>query len=203
MNKRAIDGMKTTYARYGTIIHDATLESDVYQHGKQVVERGLKSGLFTHDPKGNIALAVPNKDDTSYFIVLRADGTSVYATQDLALVDQRFEKYGMDKMIYIVGNEQDDYFKTLFQCFKGLDYPFAEQCHHLSYGMIELPNGKMKSRTGNVIDADNLIDDLHDLAYQEIKKRYPDLDDHVAHERAEAIALSAINFFMIKTDPAK
>jgi arginyl-tRNA synthetase len=95
----------------------------------------------------------------------------------------------MDKMVYVVGNEQDDYFRALFKCFKGLGYPFADQCHHLSYGMIELPNGKMKSRTGNVVDADELIEDLHQTSFEEIKKRYPDLDDSTAHERAEQIAL--------------
>ncbi len=204
MNTRAIDGMKETYKRYGTHIDDATLESDVYTDGKDVAEKGLSQGIFVRDPKGNIALPLPvNEDETSYFVVLRSDGTTLYATQDLALVDHRFKTYNMDKMVYIVGNEQDDYFRALFKCFKGLNYPFAEQCHHLSYGMIELPNGKMKSRTGNVIDADNLIDELHQTSYEEIKKRYPDLDDNQAHERAEKIAFGAINFFMLKIDPAK
>ena len=204
MNTRALDGMKETYTRYGTHIDDATFESDVYQDGKQVAELGLVKGIFVRDPKGNIALPLPiNNDEMSYFVVLRADGTTLYATQDLALVDTRAKKYHMDKMVYIVGNEQDDYFKALFKCFQGLEYPFASQCHHLSYGMIELPNGKMKSRTGNVIDADNLIEELHTLAFQEIKNRYPDLDDGTAHDRAEKIALGAINFFMIKIDAAK
>ena len=204
MNTRAIQGMRETYTRYGTHIDDATFESDVYQDGKQVAEQGLEKDVFVHDPKGNIALPLPiNEDKTSYFVVLRADGTTLYATQDLALVDKRFKTYHMDKMVYVVGNEQDDYFKALFKCFKALEYPFADQCHHLSYGMIELPNGKMKSRTGNVVDADNLIDDLHTVAFQEITTRYPDLDERTAHERAEKIAIGAINFFMIKTDPAK
>jgi len=204
MNTRAIDGMKQTYTRYGTHIDDATLESDVYTDGKDVAEKGLAQGVFVRDPKGNIALPLPvNEDETSYFVVLRSDGTTLYATQDLALVDHRFKTYNMDKMVYIVGNEQDDYFRALFKCFKGLNYPFAEQCHHLSYGMIELPNGKMKSRTGNVIDADNLIDELHQTSFEEIKKRYPDLDESEAHTRAEKIAFGAINFFMLKIDPAK
>lgn len=204
MNKRAIDGMRETYTRYGTHIDDATLESDVYTDGKEVAEQGLAKWVFVRDPKGNIALPLPiNEDETSYFVVLRADGTTLYATQDLALVDHRFKTYNMNKMVYIVGNEQDDYFRALFKCFKWLNYPFADQCHHLSYGMIELPNGKMKSRTGNVIDADNLIDELHQTSFEEIKKRYPDLDDTQAHERAEKIAFGAINFFMLKIDPAK
>ncbi len=204
MNTRAIDGMRETYQRYGTHIDDATLESDVYTDGKQVAQRWLEKWVFVKDPKWNIALPLPiNEDETSYFVVLRADGTTLYATQDLALVDKRFQTYNMDKMVYIVGNEQDDYFRALFKCFKWLEYPFADQCHHLSYGMIELPNGKMKSRTGNVIDADNLIEELHQTSFEEIKKRYPDLDDSTAHERAEKIALWAINFFMLKIDPAK
>ena len=204
MNTRAIDGMRETYKRYGTHIDDATLESDVYTDGKQVAQRGLEKWVFVRDAFWNIALPLPiNEDMTSYFVVLRADGTTLYATQDLALVDKRFQTYKMNKMIYIVGNEQDDYFRALFKCFKWLEYPFADQCHHLSYGMIELPNGKMKSRTGNVIDADNLIEELHQTSFEEIKKRYPDLDDSTAHERAEKIALGAINFFMLKIDPAK
>ncbi len=204
MNKRAIDGMRETYIRYGTHIDDATLESDVYQDGKQIVESWLEQWVFVRDPKNNIALPLPiNEEETSYFVVLRSDGTTLYATQDLALIDKRFQTYHMDKMVYVVGNEQDDYFKALFKCFKALDYPFASQCHHLSYGMIELPSGKMKSRTGNVVDADNLIDELHQVSFQEIQSRYPDLDDSIAHKRAEKIALGAINFFMIKTDPAK
>lgn len=204
MNARAIDGMAETYKRYGTHIDDATLESNVYMNGKDVAERGLKSWVFVHDPKGNIALPISTNDDKmSYFVVLRADGTTLYATQDLALVDARFQKYQMDKMVYVVGNEQDDYFRALFKCFKGLWYPFADQCYHLSYGMIELPNGKMKSRTGNVVDADELIEDLHQTSFEEIKKRYPDLDDVTAHTRAEQIALWAINFYMLKIDPAK
>lgn len=204
MNARAIDGMAETYKRYSTHIDDATLESNVYMNGKDVAERGLKSWVFVHDPKGNIALPIPTNDDKmSYFVVLRADGTTLYATQDLALVDARFQKYKMDKMVYVVGNEQDDYFRALFKCFKGLWYPFADQCYHLSYGMIELPNGKMKSRTGNVVDADELIEDLHQTSFEEIKKRYPDLDDVTAHTRAEQIALWAINFYMLKIDPAK
>lgn len=204
MNTRAIDGMAETYKRYGTHIDDATLESNVYMNGKDVAERGLKSWVFVHDPKGNIALPIPTNDDKmSYFVVLRSDGTTLYATQDLALVDARFQTYQMDKMVYVVGNEQDDYFRALFKCFKGLWYPFADQCYHLSYGMIELPNGKMKSRTGNVVDADELIEDLHQTSFEEIKKRYPDLDDVTAHTRAEQIALWAINFYMLKIDPAK
>ncbi len=204
MNTRAISWMRETYKRYGTHIDDATLESDVYNDGKQVAEKGLVTWVFVHDPKGNIALPLPiNEEETSYFVVLRADGTTLYSTQDLALVDHRFKTYHMDKMVYIVGNEQDDYFKALFKCFQGLEYPFADQCHHLSYGMIELPNGKMKSRTGNVIDADNLIEELHERSVEELQKRYPDLDESEAHQRAEQIALWAINFFMLRIDAAK
>ena len=204
MNARAIQGIRETYSRYKTHIDEATLESDVYKDGKYIAEQGLKKGVFVRDPKGNIALPLPiNEDELSYFVVLRSDGTALYSTQDLALVDKRFKSYKMDKMVYVVGNEQDDYFKALFKCFQWLDYPFANQCHHLSYGMIELPNGKMKSRTGNVIDADNLIEDLHNLAFQEITKRYPELPNTIAHQRAELIALGAINFFMIKIDASK
>lgn len=119
MNTRAIDGMRETYVRYGTQIDDATFESDVYTNGKGIAEKGLSQGVFVRDPKGNIALPLPiNDEEMGYFVVLRADGTTLYATQDLALVDERFQKYHMNKMIYVVGNEQDDYFRALFKCFQ-------------------------------------------------------------------------------------
>ena len=119
MNARAIQGIRETYSRYKTHIDEATLESDVYKDGKYIAEQGLKKGVFVRDPKGNIALPLPiNEDELSYFVVLRSDGTALYSTQDLALVDKRFKSYKMDKMVYVVGNEQDDYFKALFKCFQ-------------------------------------------------------------------------------------
>lgn len=204
MNTRASDGFKTTYARYGTRIDQHYYESDIYQEGKVIILDALEKGIFVRDPKGNIAFPLEKKDgEIGYFVVLRADGTAVYATQDIALAAQREADYHMDRMVYVVGNEQEDYFKTLFAVIKALDYPFADQCHHLSYGMIALPDGKMKSRTGNVVDADDLAADMHEQAATVLRERYPDLSAEEIATKAEAIAMAGIKFFMIKYEVAK
>lgn len=204
MNTRASDGFKTTYARYGTRIDQHYYESDIYQEGKVIILDALEKGIFVRDPKGNIAFPLEKKDgEIGYFVVLRADGTAVYATQDIALAAQREADYHMDRMVYVVGNEQEDYFKTLFAVIKALDYPFADQCHHLSYGMIALPDGKMKSRTGNVVDADDLAADMHEQAATVLRERYPDLSTEEIATKAEAIAMAGIKFFMIKYEVAK
>lgn len=204
MNKRASDGFKTTYARYGTRIDQHYYESDIYEQGKTIILDALDKGIFVRDPKGNIAFPLEKKDgEMGYFVVLRADGTAVYATQDIALAAQREADYHMDRMVYVVGNEQEDYFKTLFAVIKALNYPFADQCHHLSYGMIALPDGKMKSRTGNVVDADDLASDMHEQAATVLRERYPDLSTEEIATKAEAIAMAGIKFFMIKYEVAK
>ena len=204
MNKRASDGFKTTYARYGTRIDQHYYESDIYEQGKSIILEALDKGIFVRDPKGNIAFPLEKKDgEMGYFVVLRADGTAVYATQDIALAAQREADYHMDRMVYVVGNEQEDYFKTLFSVIKALQYPFADQCHHLSYGMIALPDGKMKSRTGNVVDADDLAQDMHEQSAIVLRERYSDLSPEEIATKAESIAMAAIKFFMIKYEVAK
>lgn len=204
MNTRASDGFTTTYTRYGTRIDQHYYESDIYQEGKVIILDALERGIFVRDPKGNIAFPLEKKDgEMGYFVVLRADGTAVYATQDIALAAQREADYHMDRMVYVVGNEQEDYFKTLFAVIKALQYPFADQCHHLSYGMIALPDGKMKSRTGNVVDADDLAADMHEQAATVLRERYPDLSTEEISTKAEAIAMAGIKFFMIKYEVAK
>jgi len=204
MNTRATEGFKNTYARYGTRIDQQYYESDIYLEGKTIILDALEKGIFVRDPKGNIAFPVEKKDgEMSYFVVLRADGTAVYATQDIALAAQREADYHMDRMVYIVGNEQEIYFRTLFSVIKALNYPFADQCHHLSYGMIALPDGKMKSRTGNVIDADDLAQDMHTQAASVLRERYPDLPDAERKQKSEAIAMAGIKFFMLKYEVAK
>ena len=204
MNTRATEWFKTTYARYGTRIDQHYYESDIYLEGKSIILEALDKGIFVRDPKGNVAFPVEKKDgEMSYFVVLRADGTAVYATQDIALAAQREADYHMDRMVYIVGNEQEEYFRTLFAVIKALNYPFADQCHHLSYGMIALPDGKMKSRTGNVIDADDLAHDMHSQAARVLRERYPDLPEAERQQKSEAIAMAGIKFFMLKYEVAK
>jgi len=198
MNDFAIKGMLETYKRYGTKIDKAYYESDHYKKGKEIVEENLNK-IFKKDEKGNIFFSSNNVEKK---ILLRADGTSVYITQDISLGKIRYNDYEMDEMIYVVGSEQIDHFKTLFEIFEKLDYPFKKGCYHLAYGMVYLPDGKMKSREGNVVDADTLADEVKQTAFEKIKERHA-IDNEKASERAERIGISAIKFFMLKYDSKK
>lgn len=200
MNKRCLDGHASTYARYGTTIEKTYFESDHYLKGKDLVLQWVEQWIFYPNEKGNIVADLSNEQEK---VVLRSDGTSIYLTQDLALGKVRYEDYHMDRMIYVVGNEQNDHFKSLFEIFGKLDYDFADQCHHLSYGMIALPDGKMKSRKGNVVDADNLADDMTAVCIDLLTERYPDLDAWEIQRRASIIAMAAIKMFVLKYDASK
>lgn len=200
MNTWCLDGHAQTYARYGTVIDKTYLESDHYLKGKDLVLKWLEQWLFRKNEKWNIVADMANEQEKT---ILRSDGTSIYITQDLALGQIRYQDYHMDRMIYVVGNEQNDHFKALFELFSRLWYSFANQCYHLSYGMIELPDGKMKSRKGNVVDADNLIDDMHAKCVELLAERHSDLDEVELHRRAEIIAMAAIKLFVLKYDASK
>lgn len=201
MNSWALKGMRETYKRLGFRIDKPYYESDHYLEGVAIVHQGLKKGIFKKDEKGNI-FADLQSDGLGKKVVLRGDGTSIYTTQDLALAKKRYRDYKMDRMIYVIGSEQLYNFKTLFKIFSLLKFPFAEECKHLPVGMVNLPSGKMKSREGKVVDADHLIDEVASLAKKEIARRekIPKKDhDHVA----EAIALGAIKYFILKFDSVK
>ncbi|MCM2325150.1 MAG: arginine--tRNA ligase [Candidatus Woesearchaeota archaeon] len=200
MNTWAISGIQETYKRYGVKMDKPYFESDHYMKSKDVVQEGVRTGLFKKDEKGNIYYS---DDEIEKKIVLRADGTSIYITQDIILGKLRFDDWHMHKMIYIVANEQSHHFKVLFRLFERLGYPFAKGCYHLAYGMVYLPEGKMKSREGTVVDADNLADDMKEAAREEIKKRFPGLDEKEVDRRAEAIGMSSIKFFILKFDALK
>lgn len=200
MNRWCLDGHAQTYARYGTMIDKTYLESDHYLKGKDLVLKWLEQWLFRKNEKWNIVADLSNEQEKT---ILRADGTSIYITQDLALGQIRYQDYHMDRMIYVVGNEQNDHFKALFELFGRLGYAFADQCYHLSYGMIELPDGKMKSRKGNVVDGDMLIDDMHAKCVELLAERHSDLDEIELHRRAEIIAMAAIKLFVLKYDASK
>jgi arginyl-tRNA synthetase len=203
MNKWALNGMKETYKTFGTIFDEWFYESEMFekQLGKKIIEEGLKKKIFKQEDNGAIIAVLepelPNK------VLLRGDQTSLYATNDLGITQEKFEKYTIDKSIWVVANEQDLYFKQLFSIFKKLDRKWADSCYHLSYGYVSLPSGRMKSREGTVADADDLIEEMKKLALVEIKKRYPKLSDKKAGERALAISLAAIKFFLLKNDAKK
>ncbi|MFH0876413.1 MAG: arginine--tRNA ligase [archaeon] len=202
MNDWAVSGFKETYERYGVKMDKAYHESDHYMKGKELALEGLKKGIFEKDDKGNIIVDL-EKEGLGKKVVLRADGTSIYITQDLVLAKLRLLDYSMNKLIYVVGNEQIHHFQSLFKIFELFEFPFAKDCFHLAYGMINLPEGKMKSRVGKVVDADDLADEMHSIAKEEIKKRFPDLSENELVARAEQIGLSAIKFFILKYDPMK
>ena len=202
MNKWALDGIFETYKRYGVDMEKPYAESDHYAKGRTVALQGLKKKVFEKDEAGNVIVDL-EKYKLGKKVILRADGTSVYMTQDLILANLRKSDYKVHKMIYIVGYPQIYHFQVLFKIFELLKYPFAKDCYHLPYGMINLPEGKMKSREGKVVDADNLAEDMKFSAAKEIKKIYKKISKKELDNRAEAIGMAAIKFFILKYDSLK
>jgi len=202
MNKWAFDGFKETYKTFNMSFDKEYYESESYTHGKDIVQDGLKKGIFEKDEDGAIIINLEN-EGLDKKVLLRADGTSVYVTQDIYLAKKKYEDFKYDKSIYVVGNEQAYHFQVLFKILKKLKFNSADGCYHFSYGMIALPEGRMKSREGTVVDADTLIEEVISLAIEEIQKRHGSLDKKEIAERAKKIAMAAILFFILKYDPKK
>ncbi len=205
MNKWAIDGMKETYNTFGTRFDEWFFESDFFEQqlGQKIIEEGLKKGIFVREDNGAI-IALLEDVGLQDKVLLRGDGSSLYATNDLGLTQNKFEKFGLDKSYWVVANEQDLYFKQLFAIFEKLGRKWAKQCYHLSYGYVSLPEGKMKSREGTVVDADDLIKEVKGLALKELTYyRYKDLSASEREKRALIIALGAIKFYLLKNDARK
>jgi len=200
MNKWAVDGFKETYNELGFKVDKPYYESQHYKEGKKLVMDGFRKKLFKKDEKGNIVIDL-NKEKLGDKVLLREDGTSVYVTQDMSLVIRRYKDFKMDEMIYVVGNEQIYHFKVLFSILEKMKLKFAKNCYHLAYGMVNLPEGKMKSREGSVVDADDLIKEMIELASKEIKKRYKKISKKEIEERARIIGLGALRFFILRVDP--
>lgn len=199
MNKWALDGFNETYKTFG-IKHDVEFfESKIYQKGKDIIMQGVKDRIFQQKKRDKtvfIKLGKPLGEK----ILLRADGTSVYITQDLHLAKLKFDKYNLDKSIYVVGNEQNYHFDVLFTILKKLG--FEKEMHHLSYGMVNLPSGKMKSREGTVVDADDLIEKVQNLVKKELISREK-ISKRELEKRSLVIALSAIKYLLLKVDIKK
>lgn len=202
MREWCAKGFAESYKNFGVEIKKAYYESDHYEKGKEIVVENEKKGLFKKDDDGSIFVDFKDKS-LGKKILLRADGTSIYITQDIYLGKLRFEDWKMDRMIYIVGNEQIHHFKVLFEIFKMLKFPFAKKCFHLAYGMVSVPGGKLKSREGATVDADNFLIDMLALAKKEVKERYTDLSEDEINTRADIIGRGALNFFMMKFDAMK
>ncbi len=204
MNHWVYDGFDVTYKALGIDFDKIYYESNTYILGKKFVLEGLEKGILIKKEDGSI-WADLTEDGLDQKILLRADGTSVYMTQDIGTAHQRFEEYQFDKHIYVVGNEQNYHFQVLKIVLKKLGYDWADRIEHLSYGMVELPEGKMKSREGTVVDADDLIAEMIDTA-RETSQDLGKLDDYNQTEKEEVyktIALGALKYYMLKVDPKK
>ncbi|MHA1350800.1 MAG: arginine--tRNA ligase, partial [Promethearchaeota archaeon] len=199
MNLWAFDGFKETYKSLKISFDKEYFESDIYWKGKEKVLDGLKQGIFNKTDDGAIIAHLKEKFNLPDKILMRKDGTSLYVTQDIFLAYQKKEDFDYDKSIYVVANEQDLYFKQLFAVLDMIG--FKEDKFHLSYGMVNLPEGKMKSREGIIVDADNIIEKMQTLAYKEVNKRYPNLIENLKKERAAAIGSAALAFFILKFNP--
>ncbi len=205
MNGWVYEGFEETYENLGVDFDRLYYESDTYLLGKDVVADGLEKGVFFKKDDGStwIDLTADGLDEK---IVLRSDGTSVYMTQDLGTALQRVKDYpDISGMVYTVGNEQDYHFKVLFQILKKLGYSWADQLFHLSYGMVDLPSGKMKSREGTVVDADDLVDEMTRTA-EEISSELGKLEGYTPAEKEKLyriIGLGALKYFILKVDPKK
>ncbi|MFV0220325.1 arginine--tRNA ligase [Empedobacter falsenii] len=205
MNGWVYDGFAKTYKRLGVAFDEYLYESNTYILGKDIVEEGLNKGVFYKREDGSvwIDLTAEGLDEK---LVLRSDGTSVYITQDLGTAVERFKNNPtLEELTYVVGNEQDYHFKVLFLILKKLGYSWADALHHLSYGMVDLPNGKMKSREGTVVDADELMEDVY-ITAKEISEELGKLDGLSEDEKAElyeTIAMGALKYYILKVDPKK
>ena len=205
MNGWVYEGFEETYKKIGVDFDSYYYESDTYLLGKDNIEEGLKNGVFYRKEDGSVWCDL-TADGLDEKIVLRSDGTAVYMTQDIGTAIQRVKDHpDVNGMIYTVGNEQDYHFKVLFLILKKLGYSWAENLYHLSYGMVDLPSGKMKSREGTVVDADDLVDEMVDTA-RAISEELGKIDDLSTEEKAELykiIGLGALKYYILKVDPKK
>ncbi len=204
MNQWVFDGFEKTYEKLGVDFDKNYYESNTYLLGKDVVDEGLEKGVFYKKEDGSvwIDLTAEGLDEK---IVLRSDGTAVYMTQDLGTALQRVQDFAINGMVYTVGNEQDYHFKVLFLILKKLGYEWAENLYHLSYGMVDLPSGKMKSREGTVVDADDLIEEMVATA-KDLSEELGKLEGYSKAEKEElyrVIGIGALKYYILKVDPRK
>ncbi len=205
MNEWVYAGFDETYQRMGVSFDKIYYESNTYLEGKSEVEKGLAAGQFYRREDGSV-WADLTKDGLDEKLLLRSDGTSVYMTQDIGTAKLRFRDYPIDKMVYVVGNEQEYHFKVLSILLDRLGFPFGRELVHFSYGMVELPNGKMKSREGTVVDADDLMDKMVEDAKEISKDKVNTLQgitEAEADEIARKVGLGALKYFILKVDPRK
>ena len=204
MNKWVLDGFDESYKALGISFDKVYYESQTYLLGKSLVQKGLDMGVFVQDPDGSVWCDL-TADGLDRKLLLRSDGTSVYITQDLGTAERRFAEYNLDSHVYVVGDEQNYHFQVLKLILSKLGFPWADNIFHLSYGMVELPEGKMKSREGTVVDADDLIKKMYEeaKATSEESGKLADLSGEEKEKLFHMIGLGALKYFIIKVDPKK
>ncbi|MGN6542688.1 MAG: arginine--tRNA ligase [Ginsengibacter sp.] len=204
MNGWVYDGFDATYHRIGSDFDHTFYESNTYLLGKDFVQEGLGKNILFKKEDGSVWIDLSDKN-LDEKLVLRGDGTSVYITQDIGLAKQKFEGYHLDKSIYVIGDEQLHHMKVLKEIVRKLGMPFADKIFHLSYGMVELTTGKMKSREGTVVDADDLVDEMVTTAAMHTKElgKVKDFSEEELNELYETLALGAMKFYLLRVDPKK
>ena len=204
MNSWVFAGFEQTYKALGITFDRTYYEHETYLLGKELVQRGLDMGVFVKDPDGSVWCDL-TADGLDRKLLLRSDGTSVYITQDLGTAERRFSEYKLDSHIYVVGDEQNYHFQVLKLILKKLGFDWADQIFHLSYGMVELPEGKMKSREGTVVDADDLIEKMYEeaKATSEESGKLDGIADEEKEKLYRMIGLGALKYFILKVDPKK
>ena len=204
MNGWVFEGFDQTYKALGISFDKTYYEHDTYLLGKELVRQGLEKGVFVQDPDGSVWCDL-TADGLDRKLLLRSDGTSVYITQDLGTAERRFAEYRLDSHIYVVGDEQNYHFQVLKLILSKLGFAWADQIYHLSYGMVELPEGKMKSREGTVVDADDLIEKMYEeaRAMSEESGKLEGVSDDEKERLFRMIGLGALKYFIIKVDPRK
>lgn len=204
MNEWVYSGFNETYQKLGIAFDKIYYESDTYLLGKKVVDEGLQKRVFYKKADGSVWIDL-TQEGLDEKLVLRADGTSVYITQDIGTADLKYQDFAIDKSVYVVGNEQDYHFVVLKHIMKKLGRPYAEGIYHLSYGMVDLPSGKMKSREGTVVDADDLIQEMIDTAEQTTRElgKIDDFASDEAKSLYQMLGLGALKYYLLKVDPKK
>lgn len=209
MNKWTLDGVKATYDRTGVGFDKFYLESDTYLKGKDEILKGLEKGVFFKADDGSVRIDVTDvvgtgkDEDVHEKVLLRKDGTSVYITQDIGTAISRHNDWAFNQLVYVVASEQNYHFKILFHILRKLGFDWADKLYHLSYGLVNLPSGRMKSREGTIVDADDLIDSLRDDALVAIKERGRDEEVGNANDVAEKVALAALHYYLLQATPIK
>ena len=204
MNRWVYAAFEDTFARLGVHFDHFYYESEVYQRGKETVAEGLEKGVFFREADGSVVVDLTD-DGLDKKVLLRSNGTSLYITQDLAIAADKYEAYQMDRSIYVVGNEQDYHFKVLFKVLEKLGKSYAGGLYHLSYGMVDLPSGKMKSREGTTVEADDLMNEMIAQAEQETQKlgKTEGMSEDELQTLYATLGIGALKFYLVKVDPRK